>query len=273
MCRNIMHAGYPLVVHTRTASRAAPLVALGARLAESPAAVAAGADAVFACLDTLEASEQVFLGSLGLVASARPGTLLVDHSTISPELAARIGDAARGSELAFADAPVSGGPEGAEKGTLAIMVGATEAAFDRALPIMRAYGGTIVRMGGVGAGTHAKLVNQLLTFVHGAAAAEAIALARRASLDLDTLAEVLRASFGHSRMLDRTLARVQAGNYDAGAALTLFRKDLGIVRDVGVHAHFPLPVTDAALSLLRAAFEAGLGERDVSSMVLTYPDS
>ena len=272
MCHNLIEAGYPLVVYNRTPVKAEPLVALGATVAASPAALAPSCDVIVACLDTVAASESVFLGPGGAVAHARRGALLIDHSTITPALAVRIAVAARAQGMEFLDAPLSGGPEGAEKGTLAIMVGGTAAAFERGLPVMRAYGQTIRRMGEAGSGTHAKLVNQLLTFVHGAAAAEAIALAQRTGLDLDALAEVLRSSFGHSRMLDRTLARVQAGNYEAGAALTLYDKDMQIVSEVGEEHHLPLPVTEAARSILREALRAGLGTHDIAALRLRYPD-
>ncbi|MGQ0647540.1 MAG: NAD(P)-dependent oxidoreductase [Gemmatimonadaceae bacterium] len=270
MCENLLRAGYSLVVHNRTQAKTAPLEALGATVAASPADVADRVAVITTCLDTVASSEQVFLGPAGLVARARSGALLIDHSTISPSLARAIGQSAHRRGLQFLDAPVSGGPEGAQQGTLAIMVGGEEEAFTRATPILRAYGQTILRMGDVGSGTHAKLVNQLLTFVHGATAAEGIALAQRVGLDLDALAEVLRSSFGHSRMLDRTLDRVRSVNYVAGAALSLFEKDLGLVRDVGESVSLTLPVATAAQSILEAAHAAGLSASDIAALHLRY---
>jgi 3-hydroxyisobutyrate dehydrogenase-like beta-hydroxyacid dehydrogenase len=273
MCRRLLEAGHALVVHNRTPARAAPLVALGATVAATPAALAAASDTIITCLDTVAASESVFLGPHGIIANAGAGSLLIEHSTISPELAERVASTARGREIAFVDAPVSGGPEGAEQGTLAIMAGGDTDAFARALPILRAYGAIVQRMGDAGSGTRAKLVNQLLTFMHGAVAAESIALAERLGLNLDALAVVLRASFGQSRMLDRTLARVSAGSYDAGAALALYEKDLGIVAASGAAYDLQLPVTDAARRILDTARAAGLTDRDISALRLLYPDS
>ena len=227
MCRNIMAAGFPLTVFSRTMSKSASLVEQGARAASSLASLAASSDVIITCLDTVAASESVYLDRNGLVANAPPGALLIDHSTIAPELAMRIARAARATEKDFLDAPVSGGPEGAANATLSIMVGGSSAAFDRGLPVMRAYGKTIRHMGDAGSGTHAKLVNQLLTFAHAAAAAEAIALAQRVGLDLDALGDVLRASFGHSRMLDRTLARVQKADYRRGRRAVIVREGYG----------------------------------------------
>lgn len=273
MSHRLLAAGYPLVVHTRTAARAAPVVQAGARWVDGPAEVAANAQIILTCLDTVDAVEHVMLGVDGLVAAAPPGALLVDHSTIAPDLARRIGVTAAARGVSFLDAPVSGGPEGASRGTLAIMAGGPPEAFERALPVLRSYGTTIQRMGDAGSGTLAKLVNQLLTFVHGAVAAEAIALAQEVGLELEPLADVLRAGFGQSRMLDRTLARVAARDYTAGAALTLYEKDLGLVQRLGEAHAYPLPVAAAARAILRQAVQEGLGGRDIAALRLRYPDA
>jgi 3-hydroxyisobutyrate dehydrogenase-like beta-hydroxyacid dehydrogenase len=271
MAHNLLRAGFPLVVHTRTAARAAPLVAAGATVAPSVAALAAQCDVIASCLNTVEASEAVFLGPEGVAAHARPGTLWVDHATITPALALRLGAEAEARGAAFLDAPVSGGPEGAAKGTLAIMVGGSAEAFARARPVLEAMGQVVRHLGPVGSGTHAKLVNQLLTFVHGMAAAEAIALAEGLGVELGALAEVLRASFGHSRMLDRTLARVQAGDYAAGATLQLYTKDLGITQEAGAAHGIALPVLAHAAAFLREAIAEGLGAQDIAALRLRYP--
>ena len=270
MCLRLLSAGHRVLVFNRTVARLAPYVEAGAEAAASLRHLDQ-ASVIVTCLDTVAASEAVYLDDGGVLAIAAERTLLVEHSTITPALAVRIGEGALARGLDFVDAPVSGGPEGAEQGTLAIMAGGSAPAFARAADVMRVYGRTIVHMGDVGAGTEAKLVNQLLTFVHGAAAAEAIALAERLGLDLDALAEVLRAGFGQSRMFDRTLARVLAGRYEAGAALQLYDKDLGIAAAVGAQEGMPLPVMAAARAILRAALDEGLGERDITALRLRYP--
>lgn len=273
MCQRLLEAPHRLAVHTRTRARAEPLLAAGATWCEDAAALAAAAPVVITCLDTVEATEALYLGERGLVKTARPGALLIDHATITPDLARRISAAAAAGSVDFVDAPVSGGPEGARLGTLAIMMGGTEDAVARATAVARAYGGTLLRMGPVGAGTHAKLVNQLLTFVHGAAAAEALALAERLGLDLGALGTLLAQSFGHSRMLDRTLQRVRAGEWQAGAALSLYDKDLGIVAGVAHEAGMSVPVASALHEWLREALARGLGERDIAALRLMYPRS
>lgn len=270
MCRRLLAAGAELTVFNRTAERAAPLVEAGARQAATPSELADQVDVVLTCLASVEATEDALLGETGVRSRLRPGMLVVDHGTIGPHAARRFAAQLAESGAEFLDAPVSGGPEGAAAGTLAIMAGGSESGFRRAEPVLRAYGRMVVRVGEVGAGSVLKLVNQILTFVHGTVAAEALALARRGGLDLATAGEVLRGSFGQSRMLERTLARIEAGDFDAGAALRLYGKDLGLVLDAGAEAGAALPLTRAAQGILGRAREAGLADRDLAALFLLY---
>jgi 3-hydroxyisobutyrate dehydrogenase-like beta-hydroxyacid dehydrogenase len=270
MSRNLLAAGFPLVAYNRTPSRAEPLVADGARLATSVGELAAAVDIVVVCLDRVEASEEIFLGPGGVLARARPGTLAIDHGTIGPDTARAIAGRLAARNIGFLDAPVSGGPEGAAKATLAIMAGGRAADFERALPLFRACGSAIGRMGEVGAGSLAKLVNQLLTFVHAAVAAEAIGLAERTGLDLSELSRLLGAGFAQSRMLERTLGRVLAGDFEAGAPLRLYAKDMGLLDELGRATGASLPLFRTADELLDRARAAGLAERDVAALVLLF---
>ena len=267
MARNLLAKGFPVVGFNRTAARAEPLRAAGATIAPSVGDLVAQADIVCACLDRVETSVEVFLGADGVLGRGKPGMLAIDFSTIGPDTAREIasGLATRGIE--FLDAPVSGGPEGATKATLTIMTGGREAAFRAAEGVLRACGTTVVRMGEVGAGSLTKLVNQMLTFVHGAVAAEALAFAERNGLDLAAVGEVMKVSFGQSRMLERTLGRVLAGDFEAGAALRLYAKDLGIIGRVGRQVGASLPLTEAADALLERARSAGYGDRDLASLM------
>ncbi len=272
MSRKLLEAGYPLTVYNRTAAKADALAAAGARVATRVGDLASEADIVCTCLDTTAASAKIFLGPDGVLTHGRPGTIAIDHGTIGPDLARRIAGSLGERGIEFLDAPVSGGPEGASQGTLTIMVGGAADTFDRALPMMRAYGRTIARMGAAGAGSLTKLVNQLLTFVHGAVAAESLALAERVGLDLAALGEVLAASFGQSRMLERTLGRVRTGDFEAGAALRLYSKDLGLVEQAATEAGARVPMLAAAEAVLNQALERGLSERDVAALVLMFRD-
>ena len=270
MACNLLKSGFPLLVYNRTAAKAESLRAAGAEVLTGAGDVAARADIVCACLDRVEASRDLFLGPGGVAERARPGTIALDHGTIGPTLAREIAAGLGVRGIDFLDAPVSGGPEGAEQGTLTIMAGGPAETFARAEPVLRAYGKTVVRMGEVGAGSLTKLVNQLLTFVHGAAAAEALAFAERAGLDLAAVGEVMKVSFGQSRMLDRTLGRVLAGNFEAGAALRLYAKDLGLIDEVGRETGASLPLTRAAEQLLGQAAAAGMSDRDIAALIALF---
>ena len=267
MCHNLLRAGFPVLVYNRTPAKAEGLRAAGARVLGSAGDVAEAADVICACLDRVEASREVFLGRDGVVDRSRAGSVAIDHGTIGPDLAREIGADLGAKGIGFLDAPVSGGPEGADQGALTIMVGGSAETFERARPVMRAYGKTVVRMGGVGAGSLTKLVNQLLTLVHGAAAAEALAFAERSGLALAAVGEVMKVSFGQSKMLERTLSRVLAGNFESGAALRLYAKDLDLIDAVARETGAVLPLTGAAGGLLAKAAARGWSDRDVAALI------
>ncbi|MFQ5790786.1 MAG: NAD(P)-dependent oxidoreductase [Acidobacteriota bacterium] len=193
---NILDGGFDLHVYNRTPSKAALLVARGAAMASSPAELTERVDIVLACLADVAASEDVFLGENGVVSAARPGQILVDHSTVDPVTSRRLHRAAEQKGAHFLDAPLSGGPESAEAGTLTIMVGGDEAALQRALPVFQAVGKTIAHMGGPGAGSATKLVNQALVGVHTLASCEAILLGMKWGLGSGRLTGVLMRSWG-----------------------------------------------------------------------------
>ncbi|MBM4186681.1 MAG: NAD(P)-dependent oxidoreductase [Gemmatimonadetes bacterium] len=268
MARNLLAAGFPVVGFNRTAARGEPLRAAGGRLASSVVEVVEHAEVVCACFDRVETSLELFLGAVA--ERGRPGMLAIDFSTIGPNSARSIAQGLGGKGIGFLDAPVSGGPEGAAQAALTIMVGGSEADFARARPVLAACGKTVVRMGEVGAGSLTKLVNQLLTFVHGSAAAEALAFAEKNGLDLGAVGEVIKVSFGHSRMLERTLGRVLAGDFEAGASLRLYAKDLGLIETVAREVGAALPLTERAAGVLESARANGLGERDVAGLMLLY---
>ena len=270
MCRNLLRAGFDLTVYNRTAVKAEPLVASGATAADSIADLAERCDVVLACLGTVAASEAAFCGEQGAVSRSRPGQLYIDLGTIGPEAARRIAAnvAARGVD--FLDAPVSGGPEGAAAGSLTIMTGGRREAYERAEPILRAIGRNLHHLGEVGAGSVAKLVNQLLTLVHAAAAAEALALGSRAGADPERLLEVLRTSFGQSKMLERTVPRIVARDFAAGAPLRLYAKDLMLLRELAERGGAAVPLGMAAGLLLERAEAMGLAEMDIAALYRLY---
>jgi 3-hydroxyisobutyrate dehydrogenase-like beta-hydroxyacid dehydrogenase len=267
MASNLLKAGFDLVVHNRTPSKADALVRRGARAAATAADAAGQADVVLACLTDVGASHAVFLSPGGVLDRARPGQLFADHGTVDLETSRRQHAAARARGAAFLDAPVSGGPDGAAAATLAIMVGGEAAAFERGRPVLEAMGRTALHMGPGGAGTAAKLANQLLVGVHTAASCEALLLAERAGVDLEKLVAVLMRSWGSSRMLERNAPYIRTRRFEGtGAPLRNIVKDLKIIAALGAATGLALPLTETARSLFARLEAGGLGELDMTAL-------
>lgn len=205
MARNLIRAGHAVVAHNRSRGPVDRLVALGALSAATPAEVARSVDILVTCVLTPEQVEDVYLGSEGALTGARTGQVFIDTSTIYPSTSRKIGEALRAREVAFIDAPISGGPQGAENGTLSIMVGAEAAALEQARPVLEVFGKNIFHMGPIGAGCSAKICNQMLTGTAHVLVAEAMVLGTKLGLDPQTLFAALRLSSGQCRALDRAV--------------------------------------------------------------------
>lgn len=264
----LARAGFPLRVYNRTPARLAPLVAAGATAVSSLSDLAAQSDVVLACLGSVAASEAVFLGPAGLVAHCRPGQILVDHSTVGPETARHVAAAAAAKGAFFLDAPVSGGPAGAEAAALTIMVGGDSAAFETIRPVLGAMGRNVRRVGEAGAGCVVKIVNQALTAIHAASAAEAMVLGVKAGADPALLLEMLSTSFGQSRMLDRSGPRFLNRDFGAATQLKMLWKDLGLVHTLSEAVAVPAPLAAAAADCCRLALDQGLEEADIAALIL-----
>lgn len=264
MARTLLGKGFELHVHTKMRFKAEALEGEGARIADSPADLAARADVVLACLPDPSASEEVFLGRRGLASAARPGQILIDHSTVGPELSRACYRAANDRGAHFLDAPISGGPAGAAAGTLAIMAGGDESAFERSLPTLRALGKTIVHMGGPGAGSVTKLVNQILVAVNTLASCEALLVGIRSGLDPEKLDRVLKGAWGASRMLERNAPLIASRDFGPSAApIRHFVKDLGLALELSAQMGLSLRATKEAALLNRAAADAGMASHDL----------
>ena len=201
MANNILSAGFPLTVWNRTPARAEPLAAAGAKVAASPAEVAAASDVTISCVTDSPDVEAVALGPGGIAEGAKAGSIYIDCSTIAPEVARRVAAVLGEKGVAMLDAPVSGGDVGAKAGTLAIMVGGEADAFERALPVLQAMGKTIVHVGPSGAGQVVKLCNQVAGALNLLAMSEAISLARRSGVSPEKMLEVVSAGAAGSWML------------------------------------------------------------------------
>ncbi len=264
MAANLARAGLATRGWNRTARPFAAEAAAGVAVQPALADAVRGAEMVCMCVLDDHAAEAVLTAALPHLA---PGTVVLDHSTLGVDTAQRLAQLAAGRGVDYLDAPVSGGTAGAEAGTLTIMVGGERAAFDRAQDVLQAMGRLIRYLGPSGCGQGAKLVNQLLTAVHSAAAVEALHLGARLGLDLGELHTVLQASFGASRMLDRTVPVLQQQAFASAFTVDVLTKDLGLIERLGKTTGTALPFGKAALDLYRAGQQAGLGELDAAALV------
>ncbi len=264
MVERLLAAGYPVHVFNRSRPAMDALAERGAQPVASAAEVAERADVILTALPTPESVESVYQQ---LAAAARGGQIYVDHSTVSPELnrrcAARL--AQRGAD--YLDAPVSGGPSGAQAGTLTVMVGGEGAVFERAEPVLRAFGGNIRLCGPVGAGQVVKLVNQLLVAIHTAAIAEAAVFGAKLGADPQVVLELIGTSFGASAMMTRNLPRFIKEDYTPATPVGLILKDLGVIQGEAARAGVPLLFGDLAERRFREAASAGLADEDMAALV------
>lgn len=267
MTKNLLKAGFEVVVVSRSRGPIEAAVALGAKEAANPADLAAQVDVALTCLPMPETVEAVYLGENGLLAGARPGTILVDHSTVSPALNRKIFEAARAKGVHFLDAPVSGGPMGAEAGTLTIMCGGEPEAFAKAKPVFEAMGKVVVLVGPVGSGSVVKLINNLLVGVHTAALAEAFVMGAKAGIDSRVLYEILKHSTGHSYMMDRTVPLIQERDFAQRFAIDLLYKDMRIATQLAEELGVPLRLGRVAEAMVGEAQAQGHGREDVAAII------
>ncbi|WP_258728935.1 NAD(P)-dependent oxidoreductase [Bacillus atrophaeus] len=223
-------------------------------------------DVILTSLPSSNAAEKVFLGEKGLVSLAEPGILLIDTSTVAPELNQRIEEAARNKGVAFLAAPVSGGVIGAVNRTLTFMVGGAKSAFDEAVPVFKAMGENIFHVNeNIDSGTNTKLINNLLIGFYTAGVSEALHLAKISNLDLDQLFEMLNVSYGQSRIYERNYKSFIADDhYEPGFSLKLLLKDLGFALDLANKNKVDLPVSKILFDLYEEAEKNGYGEKDMS---------
>ena len=256
MAGHLLAAGHAVTVNTRSKARADELLKKGAKWAESPAKAAAGADVVFICVPDTPDVESVVLGTNGVISSARAGSVVVDHSTISPAATRKMSTALSSRGVLMLDAPVSGGDVGAKNATLSIMVGGDPKAFDRVKPLFAHMGKTITYCGPSGAGQLTKLVNQILVSVTNLAVSEALNFARANKLDeAKTLAAVSGGAAG-SWQLTNLGPRMIAGDFAPGFMIKLQNKDLRLALEAAKESGLNL----AALNLVHELFDKGMKE-------------
>jgi len=269
MVRRLLAAGYTVHVFNRSQPAIDALVKEGAQAANSARDVAAKADVVMTALPTPDSVETVFAE---LTEAAKSGQIFIDHSTVSPTTNRACAEALQKKGAAFLDAPVSGGPAGASGGTLTVMVGGDQATFDKALPVLQAFGKNIKLCGPVGAGQVVKLINQLLVGVHTSAIAEAAVFGARLGADPQVVLDLIGTSFGGSTMMTRNLPRFMSRDFSPATPVGLILKDLGLIHDEAKAAQVPLLLGGLAEQRFLEARARGMGDEDMAALVKLWEE-
>jgi 3-hydroxyisobutyrate dehydrogenase len=241
MCGHLLAAGYQVAIFNRTRSKAENLVERGARWCDAPREVAGISDVVFSMVGFPDDVEQVLLSDQGVLSAAKPGTVLVDMTTSSPELARRIEAASKARGVVALDAPVSGGDVGAREATLAIMVGGEKEVYSRILPLFQLLGKNIAYMGAAGAGQHTKMCNQILIAGTMIGTVEALLYAQRMGMDPHAVIDVIGQGAASSWTINNLGRRIANGDFDPGFYIKHYVKDMGIALDEARRANLSLP--------------------------------
>lgn len=265
MARNLIRAGHSVALYNRSQGVVDELVTEGGKRAGSPAAVAQHARVLFTCLPTPDVVEATLRAALE---GARPGDIFVDHSTIGVADARRIAAMCAEKGVQFIDAPVSGGPWGAEAGTLTIMCGGDRSAYEAVLPYLQVEGKQLYHLGPVGAGSVAKLCNNLLVGIHTAAMAEAFVLGTKAGVDPRALYEIISGATGGSKQIDRHIPKfVFPGNFTAAFSIEHLHKDVALAVNLGKDEQVRMMLGAVTLQLLEEARAAGYAGDDIAALI------
>ena len=268
MAAHLLRAGHQVTVYNRTVAKAQGWVLqYGGRFAATPREAASGADVVFCCVGNDDDLRSVVLGEQGALAGMTEGAVLVDHTTASATVARELHAAARARGVHFMDAPVSGGQAGAENGQLTVLCGAEQNVFDRVAPVIAAYAKACTRMGDVGSGQLAKMVNQICIAGVVQGLSEAIAFGEAAGLDMPTVLAAIGQGAAQSWQMDNRGQTMLQGQFDFGFAVDWMRKDLAIVLDEARHNGAKLPVTALVDQFYAQVQAAGGGRWDTSSLL------
>ncbi len=272
MARNLLRAGYPLVVYNRSRPAMEELAADGARLGSSPRDVAAQTTTIILMLPDSPDVEQVVFGPDGVAEGIRPGSILVDMSSISPVTAVKVAEELGKKGVHVLDAPVSGGDVGAAQGTLSIMAGGHEDVFDQALPILQVLGKIIVLCGGHGAGQTTKLCNQILVALQLEAVGEALVLGAKAGVDPAKIVQVLSGGLARCGVLENRGMRIVGRDFEPGFRVRLHYKDLNNALAAAKAYGVPLPMTALVTEMFKRLDIAGRGDLDHSAIVTLLED-
>jgi 3-hydroxyisobutyrate dehydrogenase len=268
MCGHILAKGYGVTVYSRSKEKARPLLAKGAKWADSPGAVAGSSDVVFSMVGFPADVREVYLGPNGVLASSRAGTIVVDMTTTEPSLAKEIHDAAKARGVHAVDAPVSGGDVGAREARLSIMVGGDPGAVAALAPLFETMGKTIVRQGGPGAGQHAKMCNQIVLAGTMIGVCESLIYGRKAGLSLETMLSSISGGAAGCWTLSNLAPKILKRDFDPGFFVEHFVKDMGIALDEARRMNLPLPGLALVHQMYVALQANGGGKQGTQALML-----
>lgn len=265
MVKRLLGHGYEVHVYNRTKEKIRALVEQGAIMVESISSLARNCDVICTCLSMPEDVLEVYGG---IIENARPGTVCIDLTTVGADTSKILFEKTAFKDIAYLDAPVSGGPEGAEAGTLTIMVGGEREVFEKNFPILRVLGGTVEYLGSSGSGSIAKLINQYLVAVHSLASSEAMVTGAAFGLDSEQLYNILKVSYGDSRILRRHMEQyVLDRNFQPGGAVKYVLKDVRLANQLFQEAGMDKFTGQMAEQAFSAATENGLSDFDMSAVI------
>jgi 2-hydroxy-3-oxopropionate reductase len=270
MAKNLLKAGYELVVYDIIAAPVQELTSVGAKAGTSPKDVAAQSEVIITMLPNSPEVKEVVLGMNGVIEGVPPGAIVVDMSSIAPlasqEISARLAE--KGTLML--DAPVSGGEPKAIDGTLAIMVGGPEPVFNEVRDILEEMGASVTWVGGIGSGNVTKLANQMIVAINIAAVSEAMVLATKAGVDPEKVYQAIRVGLAGSTVLEAKMPKILAGDFKPGFRIELHIKDLGNVLDTAHNLGVPIPLTSQVMEIMQALKMDGKAKNDHSSIVQFY---
>src|SRR5690348_12803930 len=269
MAHNLLKAGFDVTVHNRHQEVTDELVKAGASTGDTPREIAASCDVLITMLPDTSQVQEVLLGSEGVIEGAHEGLIVIDMSTISPIVTRTLADQMAEHGITLLDAPVSGGDKGAIAGTLSIMVGGEESAFQRCLPIFQAMGKTIVHVGGSGAGQIVKACNQIVVALIIEAVSEALVLGSKAGVDPAKILQVLNGGLAANRVIELRGASMLTHDFAPGGRSKTHYKDLGIILELGRMYGVSLPVTALVDQMFASLVTRGRGDLDHTAL-LTY---
>jgi len=267
MAKNLMIAGYNLVVYDLNPTPVEELCAMGAKKASSVLSLASMVDTIITMLPNGPEVMEVVAGNNGLLEGAKPGTKIIDMSSISPAISVKLHGLCKEKGIDFIDAPVSGGEPKAIEGTLAIMVGCDEPLFEKCVPILKTMGASVVRTGVVGSGNVTKLANQIVVALNIAAISEAYVLAAKAGVDPAIVFDAIKGGLAGSTVMNAKTPMILDRNFNPGFKIRLHIKDLANAIETGHQLGVPLPLTASVMEIMQALKADGLEENDHSGLV------